>query len=236
MNSIAVELISKSGESKSGLNIISIIMDSSGVVWLVLLLLIAASVFSIYIIAVKFLYLKKVKIEDREFLDVFWKTKALEDSYEKAKLYKYSPVAKVFREAFKELERIKDSRDTKDSEDNLSFLKRTIRKTIRLEAEKLESMVPYLATIGATAPFVGLFGTVWGIMSSFLNIAKEKSASLLTVAPGIAEALIATAIGLFAAIPAVIFFNIYSNDIRRHIVDMENFENDFLNVVKRYIF
>ena len=235
MNSIAVELVTKTAEAKDGgLDILGIILDSSGVVWLVLLLLIIASISSLYIIGVKYILLRKAKQEDKLFLNFFWENRALESSYEKSKLYTFSPVAKVFKEGYEELEKIKE--DGKPKDEDLDFLKRTIRKTITLQTERLESSISYLAIIGSTAPFVGLFGTVWGIMSSFLNIANQKSASLLTVAPGIAEALIATAIGLFAAIPAVVFYNLYSNRVGGHVSDMENFENDFLNIVKRYIF
>ncbi len=236
-NSIAIELVTKAEKVKvveNKLNIVKIMLDSTGVVWLVLLLLLFASFSSLYIIGMKYITLKKAKREDELFLNFFWENKALEDSYEKSKLYQFSPVAQVFKEGYEELERIKES-GTPKAED-LDYLKRAIRKTITNQTNKLESLIPYLAIIGSTSPFVGLFGTVWGIMSSFLNIANQKSASLLTVAPGIAEALIATAIGLFAAIPAVIFYNLYSNRVGTHISNMENFENDFLNIVKRYIF
>jgi len=234
MNSIAVEFATKSAELQNKMSISKIIFDSEGFVWFILLVLALSSLISIFIIVYKFFHLKNAHKESQEFLDFFWKERALDASYDKAKELTYSPIAKIFIQAYEELESIKKSGETQDSD--LDYILRTLRKAITTESNSLESLVPYLATIGSTAPFVGLLGTVWGIMSSFLNIAAKGSASLLTVAPGIAEALIATAIGLFAAIPAVIAYNFYSDKIRVQISDMENFEKDFLNIVKRYIF
>ena len=118
----------------------------------------------------------------------------------------------------------------------LENIERALRRARTSEVVHLESMTPFLATTASAAPFVGLFGTVWGIMTSFLNIAREGDATLLTVAPGIAEALIATAIGLVAAIPAVVAYNWCLNQMRILEADMDNFGNDFLNIVKRHFF
>ncbi len=234
MNSIAIELATKSAEKAQEMSIIGILGDSKGLVLFILIVLALSSLASIFIIFYKYFYLKNAHKQSNEFLDFFWKERALDSSYDKAKELTYSPIAKIFIAAYEELENIKKTGETKEGD--LDYISRTLRKAITTQANSLESLVPYLATIGSTAPFVGLLGTVWGIMSSFINIASKGSASLLTVAPGIAEALIATAIGLFAAIPAVIAYNFYSDKIRVQISDMENFEKDFLNIVKRYIF
>ena len=234
MNSIAIELATKSAEKTHEMSIIGILGDSKGLVLFILTVLALSSLASIFIIFYKYFYLKNAHKQSNEFLDFFWKERALDASYDKAKELTYSPIAKIFIAAYEELENIKKTGETKEGD--LDYISRTLRKAITTQANSLESLVPYLATIGSTAPFVGLLGTVWGIMSSFINIASKGSASLLTVAPGIAEALIATAIGLFAAIPAVIAYNFYSDKIRVQISDMENFEKDFLNIVKRYIF
>jgi biopolymer transport protein TolQ len=234
MNFITVELATKSAQQAHEMSIIGILSQSKGMVLFILIILILSSLASVFIIIYKYFYLKNAHKQSDEFLDFFWKKRALDLAYQKASEYPYSPIAKIFIAAYKELEDIKKTGETKESD--LDYISRTLRKAITTESNHLESLIPYLATIGSTAPFVGLLGTVWGIMSSFINIAAKGSASLLTVAPGIAEALIATAIGLFAAIPAVVAYNFYSDKIRVQISDMENFEKDFLNIVKRYIF
>ncbi len=234
MNSIAIELATKSAEKAQEMSIMGVLLDAKGFVWFILLVLIFSSFASIFIIIYKFFYLKNAHKQTEEFLDFFWKERVMDSSYEKALELPYSPIAKIFIAAYKELEDIKKSGRAKQND--IDYVLRTFRKAITNESNQLESLVPYLATIGSTAPFVGLLGTVWGIMSSFMNIAAKGSASLLTVAPGIAEALIATAIGLFAAIPAVVAYNYYSDKIRVQVSEMENFEKDFLNIVKRYIF
>lgn len=234
MNSIAIELATKSAEANQKMSIMGIISDSEGFVWFILLVLALSSIASIFIIFYKYFYLKNAHKQSQEFLNFFWKERALDSTYEKSKELTYSPIARIFIEAYEELENIKKTGETKEGD--LDYISRTLRRAITTQSNHLESLIPHLATIGSTAPFVGLLGTVWGIMSSFINIASKGSASLLTVAPGIAEALIATAIGLFAAIPAVIAYNYYSDKIRVQVSDMENFEKDFLNIVKRYIF
>ncbi len=234
MNSIAIELATKSAEKAQEMSIMGVLLDSKGFVWFILLVLIFSSFVSIFIIVYKFFYLKNALKQTEEFLDFFWKERVMDSSYNRALKLSYSPIAKIFIAAYKELEDIKKSGRARQND--MDYVSRTIRKAITNESNQLESLVPYLATIGSTAPFVGLLGTVWGIMTSFMNIASKGSASLLTVAPGIAEALIATAIGLFAAIPAVVAYNYYSDKIRVQVSEMENFEKDFLNIVKRYIF
>ncbi len=233
MNPIFVDLVAKSGDSGK-MDIWFLMKESTGVVLFVLIVLILFSISTMFIIGYKWFFLKKAKQESEQFLAIFWKERALDIAYKEAKGAINSPVANVFVQAYEELEKIKNS-DSKKNSSDIDFIIRTLRKAISMQTNKLESMVSFLATIGSAAPFIGLFGTVWGIMNAFLNIGAKQSVSLATVAPGIAEALIATAIGLIAAIPAVIAYNHFSNKIKIQVSEMENFENDFLNIVKRYI-
>ena len=143
---------------------------------------------------------------------------------------KSSPVAAVFSSGYHEFMKAKDSRA---SDDVLENIERALRRSSTNELTLLEKRVPFLATTGSSAPFIGLFGTVWGIMNSFLNIGAKGATNLAVVAPGISEALIATAVGLFAAIPAVIGYNYCASKIRLLHREMENFSSDFLNSVKR---
>ncbi len=232
METIMVDLVAKTG-SEQTMSMWSLISQSSGIVLLVLILLISFSIITLFIIGYKTYFLRQAQKEDDYFLTVFWKERALDIAYSEAKKLEVSPVANMFVNAYEELEKIQKSKTT--TSQDADFLIRTLRKAITIQSNRLESMVSFLATIGSSAPFIGLFGTVWGIMNAFLNIGAKQSVSLATVAPGIAEALIATAIGLIAAIPAVIAYNYFSNIIKIQISEMENFQNDFLNIVKRYI-
>jgi len=145
-------------------------------------------------------------------------------------------VAKVFQAGYLELQRLIEKEKGKASgsgHDSIDNLERALGRASRNEMMRLERSLTFLATTGSTAPFIGLFGTVWGIMNAFQNIGAQGGASLATVAPGISEALIATAIGLAAAIPAVMGYNYYTHKIRGLRIQMENFASDFLNIVKR---
>lgn len=231
MNSIAIELATKSAEANQKMSIMGIISDSEGFVWFILLVLALSSIASIFIIFYKYFYLKNAHKQSQEFLNFFWKERALDSTYEKSKELTYSPIARIFIEAYEELENIKKTGETKEGD--LDYISRTLRRAITTQSNHLESLIPHLATIGSTAPFVGLLGTVWGIMSSFINIASKGSASLLTVAPGIAEALIATAMGLFAAIPAVIAFNRFSYSVEKIENSYGNFMEEFSAILQR---
>ena len=168
---------------------------------------------------------------------IFWEEKNFGVISQASTELDYTPLGRVFRAGKKELEKQRQDPKNPTSGDDggaaLESVERALRRTMMSETIHLESMVSFLATTASAAPFVGLFGTVWGIMSSFLNIARQGDASLLTVAPGIAEALIATAIGLVAAIPAVVAYNAFSSRLRFLEAEMEKFGADFLNIVKR---
>ncbi|MBI3071833.1 MAG: protein TolQ [Deltaproteobacteria bacterium] len=210
------------------------------VVFGVLILLVLLSVASWFIIVYKWTILRRAKRESEAFVEQFWQSRRLDAIYQATGEGTWSPVASLFRAGYVELSRLKkpegSSGDAAEVEGGLENVERALRRASGSETTHLERLVPFLATIGSTAPFVGLFGTVWGIMDSFREIAVQQKAGLDTVAPGISEALIATAIGLVAAIPAVMAYNYFLAKIKVLITEMENFSNDFLNIVKRHFF
>ncbi len=222
------------------ISIMKLIADASPVVKGVLALLVMMSLISWYIIAFKAIALKRANRESELFLEAFWQSKQLDQIYQTSEKLQRSPISQVFRAGYIELTKLRTGARAGETMHgqlgDLENIERALSRAQNSERVHLEAMVPWLATTASAAPFVGLFGTVWGIMSSFVNIAAKGDATLLTVAPGIAEALVATAIGLVAAIPAVIFYNHFVSKARVLESDMENFSNDFLNIVKRHFF
>lgn len=217
------------------LDLFQLVLSSGGVVLMVLFLLIAFFVVTTFVIGYKLYQLRGASRETDDFLDAFWRTKRFDEVYEKAKQLRRSPVAAIFRAGYLELMRLtkQSAGGTEAGENDLENIERSLRRSTIAEMTVLEGLTPFLATVGSSAPFVGLFGTVWGIMDAFRNIGSKGSANLATVAPGIAEALIATAIGLVAAIPAVMAYNYFARKIKVLANEMDSFGNDFLNVVKR---
>jgi biopolymer transport protein TolQ len=225
------------------LDILGLVLGASGVVMGVLVLLVVLSLISWYIIAYKYIYLSRATRESIQFLESFWQSRRLDQMYELAETLKRSPICQLFRAGYVELTKLQNQRQQSaetgamhDHLGDLESVERALRRAATSETTHLESMVPFLATTGSAAPFIGLFGTVWGIMNSFRNIGAKGAANLTTVAPGIAEALIATAIGLVAAIPAVMAFNYFLRKIRVLSAEMDSFSNDLLNIVKRHFF
>jgi len=225
------------------LDILSLLMGASGVVLATLFVLVTFSVVGWYIIGYKYVFLRRAQRESARFLDAFWQSRRLDDIYQAATELSRSPVSHVFRAGYIELGKLRANEPDAPGGrvafadiGDLESVERALSRAQTSEVTRLESMVPFLATTGATAPFVGLFGTVWGIMNSFRSIGARGQANLATVAPGIAEALIATAIGLVAAIPAVMAYNYFVRRIRVQASEMESFSKDFLNIVKRHFF
>lgn len=218
------------------------IFQASPVVQLTLLILILLSVFCWAIGVNKYQMFKRMAQADELFLNKFWKVNSLDNLYEDIDQYKDSAVARVFKAAYLEMKKIAESPlMTKSTGDKpmlsgIDNLERVLNKCMENEVSKMEGRLTVLATTGSTGPFIGLFGTVWGIMGSFHKIGQTGSASLAVVAPGISEALIATAIGLAAAIPAVVLYNNFISKIRKQEIVMNNFNADFLNIVKRNFF
>jgi len=216
------------------MNYLRLIVEADIIVKLVLLILLFFSVFSWAVIFFKRKTLKSASIQSQKFMTVFQKSKNLTEVYETAKRYKASPIAALFRSGYRELRHLNQSNPEPIlSPSKLESLNRALTKASNNEISKLEKMMSFLATTGSVTPFIGLFGTVWGIMVAFHRIAVVRSASLDTVAPGIAEALIATAAGLFAAIPAVIAYNHYLHKIKDLITEIDDFSFEFLNIVER---
>ena len=199
----------------------------------VLLLLLATSVASWTIIVAKWKTMKAALQENEVFLESFWKSKNLEESFIRSEKYAQSPVARVFRSGVQELKRYTSAEAPNESQQRMEVLSRALARQSNTEVAQLEKNLGWLATTASAAPFVGLFGTVWGIMDSFHKIGVTGSANLAVVAPGISEALIATAFGIGVAIPAVVAYNHFNGVIKRQATDMDCFSQDFLNIVQR---
>ena len=208
----------------------------------VLLLLIMFSVGSWAIIMFKFFQIQKAFSESGRFMDFFWKTKRFDSIASQVDRFGSSPLTALFNEGYSELKQLMEAEGAKPDHGGLSTdlggvanVTRALRRATNLEVNRLEKYTTFLATTGSTSPFIGLFGTVWGIMVAFEGIGKTGSASLAVVAPGIAEALIATAVGLVAAIPAVMAYNHFQHKIRVLVKEMDSFSTEFLNIVQRNI-
>jgi biopolymer transport protein TolQ len=201
------------------------------VVQLVMLVLLFFSMFCWGIIVYKYVQLNKARRHSYFFLDLFWQSRSLAAVYNESEGFEASPVAQIFRVGYEELTRLRKSKA--DPRQGLDNIERAMRRARAAETTRMSKALPFLATTGNATPFIGLFGTVWGIMGSFHNIGLTGSANLASVAPGISEALVATAAGLAAAIPAVIGFNHFNSRVRVLDAEMTNFAADFLNIIER---
>lgn len=220
-------------------NALNLALGTGPVVKAVLVLLIMASVASWTIIFAKWLAFKQARKETEHFLDLFWNAKSLDAIFNETKNFSASPVSNIFRAGYVEFQKVAAKGQESGASNatmagaGLENVERALRKAFVTEALKLEKYTSYLATIASTGPFVGLFGTVWGIMDSFQGLGQGGPATLARVAPGISEALIATAMGLAAAIPALVAYNQYALKMRTFKAEMENFGSDFTNILKR---
>lgn len=218
------------------LNVFDLIAQAGFVVKMVMLLLLVASIISWTIIFWKWWLLRNAIQWNEKFSESFWAAGSLEAASQASKTYPHAPMASVFETGLQEVNQIK-SLKTQEKEEVNELLEtnvvRSLNKASSLEMIQLQSYLSVLANTASAAPFIGLFGTVWGIMTSFINIGATGASNLAVVAPGIAEALIATAMGLFAAIPAVLFYNYFVNKIKVITNGMKGFESDFLNAAKR---
>lgn len=225
------------------LSIIDMIFHAGLVGQFIMLTLLLFSITSWSIVFMKARLFRKVKLDSEDFLETFWSSSNLSSAHKSAQEYEYSPEAAVFFAGYSELQKINKMRNRKDGQETsdslemqlatMDNLKRSMRKAHFQHLKQLGSALPFLATTGSATPFIGLFGTVWGIMASFHDIGQKGSASLAVVAPGISEALVATAAGLAVAIPAVIAYNHFSNKLDHVDSEIENFSTDFLNLVER---
>jgi len=209
----------------SNFSFFSLFLKADFVVKFVIIILIAASIYSWAIIIEKYKLFKKINGSSSFFEDQFWSSKSADSLYKKLEGYNEDPMANVFKAGMDFMIKNK-SRSASTQERVLQALSSSIDK----EMEVVEKKLTFLATVGSTAPFIGLFGTVWGIMNSFQSIAISKNTSLAIVAPGIAEALFATALGLLAAIPAVVAYNKFTSDSRKYSTRLENFSQSFISI------
>ena len=242
MNDVIHAHIADAAAANSAPSFFETITHSGPLAFFVLLLLVAFSVGSWAIIVVKWMALRASHRGSVEFLEHFWQSKRLDEIFNRTEQMSASPLAQVFRAGYQELVKVKQ-REAAAAEkgkvqigDGVENVERALRRAALAEMTEQERLVPLLATVGSTSPFIGLFGTVVGIMKSFGEIGAKGFANLATVAPGIAEALIATAAGLLAAIPAVIAYNAFNSRIKVLGAEMESFSSDFMNIVRRHFF
>jgi len=219
------------------LSLIGLIKNADIVVKLAIFLMFTASIWSWTIIFDKFMTFKRLTTKTEKFEKIFWSGQLLEQLYERIKARADHPMAAVFVAAMYEWSR----QSSKDMTGSLSYMNIGIKERISQsmevaksrEMDKIEKNLTFLASVGSVAPFVGLFGTVWGIMNSFQSIAASKNATLAVVAPGIAEALLATAIGLVAAIPAVLFYNLFASKLNRFNIRIDDFSTELGALISR---
>jgi biopolymer transport protein TolQ len=229
---------------EGGLSVVGLLLGTGPVVQGVIVILVAFSVGSWGIIIYKLLQTSRARRESERFTTIFWESKNLAAINTASIGLVYSPVAQVFRAGYQELLQLtRAKRQVVGGEDRMSAdfggienVTRSMKRQQNVEMTKLEYGLTFLATTGSTSPFVGLFGTVWGIMTAFLGLSAAHSSSIQAVAPGIAEALITTAIGLAAAIPAQVFYNYLTGRVQVVAIDMENFISEFLNIAERHFF
>ena len=208
-------------------SLVQLFLRADIIVKSVMILLIACSIYSWAIIIEKIRLFKKINISTEEFQDKFWKSKSAESFYNNIPKNIDDPLAQIFRAS---MEAALKTRSKSQLNERLSNM---LQINIEKQMEKIEKSYTFLATVGSTAPFIGLFGTVWGIMNSFQSIAISRNTSLAIVAPGIAEALFATALGLLAAIPAVVAYNKFSNDSKKYLTKIRKFfKKIFINYLK----
>tara|TARA_A100001011_G_scaffold376991_1_gene440179 strand:+ start:420 stop:1094 length:675 start_codon:yes stop_codon:yes gene_type:complete len=211
--------------SSADFSLLNLFIRADIIVKSVIVILIACSIFSWAIIIEKIKLFKKINISSEEFEEKFWRSKSAESFYNSIPSSADDPMAILFKES---MQGVLKSKSRSNLTDRVSG---TMEAGIEKQMSKIEKGFVYLATIGSTAPFIGLFGTVWGIMNSFQSIAISRNTSLAIVAPGIAEALFATALGLLAAIPAVVAYNKFNNDSKKYSSKLENFSKRFLSII-----
>ena len=211
--------------SNADFSIINLFIRADVIVKSVIIILIASSIYSWALIIEKYRLFKKINKTSEEFENKFWKSRSAESFYNNLPQNIEDPMANVFKDTMQVIVKSK-------SKSNLSNrLESMLEVNIEKQMNTIEKSYTFLATVGSTAPFIGLFGTVWGIMNSFQSIAISRNTSLAIVAPGIAEALFATALGLLAAIPAVIAYNKFGNDSKKYSQKLENFSKRFISII-----
>ena len=230
------EINSTAIETLSGLNPFDIVLDSGPVSIAVLLILFAFSLVSWAIIFSKWTTLRKAESHTETFLEIFRRSKKFSEVHAVCNQLRTSPLVGLFLSGYHELNyqlKTKGGSETEARVHNLESVARSLVRASNAEGLKLESRLNFLATTGSATPFIGLFGTVWGIMNAFQNIGAVQSANISVVAPGVSEALVATAAGLAAAIPAVIFYNFFLSWVKRLSTQMDDFALEYINIIER---
>jgi len=225
----------------ASINYIEVLKSASGIELMVLVVLAVASAWSWALIAMKSLQLGKARRQSVTFLDTSWKASRLDGIYQTAQQLDASPISRVFRAGYEELSKLAQHKQGAEGAmaeklGGIENVERSLNRASLAEITTLENNVSFLGTVGSTAPFIGLFGTVMGILGAFNEIAEKGNATIATVAAPIGNALLATAAGLFAAIPAVVAYNSFVARIKVFDTEMTNFSHDFLNIVKRHFF
>ena len=233
-----VNIASEIASGSVDFSFFTLFLRADWVVKSVIIVLILSSIYSWNIIISKIIRINRLKKLDEEFDEIFWSGNSFNDLYETFNYNQSDPKSKIFCSAIAEWK--KTNADTKKlNSEELNSLKermlRTMHVTFNKESENIEKNLTFLATAGSTAPFIGLFGTVWGIMNSFQSIAIAQNTNLAVVAPGIAEALFATALGLFVAIPAVVAYNKISSDLSKYFISLETFIDEFTTIFFRQL-
>ena len=211
--------------SNTDFSILKLFIRADIIVKSVIIILIACSIYSWAVIIEKIKLFKKINSSSEDFENKFWKSKSAENFYNNFPPKTQDPMARVFMDSMQVMLRSKRNSNLNEK------MSRMLEINIEKQMEKIEKGYTFLATVGSTAPFIGLFGTVWGIMNSFQSIAISRNTSLAIVAPGIAEALFATALGLLAAIPAVVAYNKFNSDSQRYFSKIDNFSKRFLSII-----
>ena len=222
---VATQIVGLGGATD--FSIVQLFIRADFIVKAVIIILIAASVYSWALIFDKYKLFKRIEKSTNNFEDKFWKSKSAESFYNSLTNKEKDPIAIIFQTAMTELIKTKSKSSSIQSARVIRVIEIAADKEIKL----IEKNFTFLATVGSTAPFIGLFGTVWGIMNSFQSIAISRNTSLAIVAPGIAEALFATALGLLAAIPAVVAYNKFNSDSKKYSSRIENFSKRFLSII-----
>ena len=238
------------GPLLADVDLVKLLGNSRGIVLGVVIILILLVALCAFVVFYKFIHVTQAQAQSIRFLDRFWESRRLDEIYQSAEKLKRSPIAAMFRAGYVELSKVKRGSSGQPGQGygmdgNVSMheragdadnVERALARARLSENTKLENLLPFLATTGSAAPFIGLFGTVWGIMEAFLSIAEKGSAELGEVSQPIAEALVTTALALASAVPAVVAYNYFQRRLKVLNAEMTNFSNDFMNIVKRHFF
>jgi biopolymer transport protein TolQ len=243
------DLLAPQGPLLGEVELVGLLTATKGVIRAVVIILLLLVVLCVFVIFYKLVHVSQAQAQSITFLDRFWESKRLDEIYQVAEKLKRSPIAAMFRAGYIELSKVKRSTQgagpgygmeaqvsMHDRSDGAENVERALARARVSENTKLENLLPFLATNGSAAPFIGLFGTVWGVMEAFIAIADAGQADLASVSGPIAEALITTALSLASAVPAVVAYNYFQRRLKVLNAEMTNFSNDFMNIVKRHFF